>query len=134
MTASSNDALHRSQWTKLKDEYLEHQTNMGEISVPESEQSFQTPTVSSPRLPSKPKSVTNTPISDVTKGIQPTPPLPTYPIGCLVFAKNVHPETNKTALRALFSAVFENGNTDGKFSQIDYIDYTRGLDVVRGFN
>ena len=124
---------HRSQWTKLKDEYLEHQKHMKETSLPETERSLQTPPVSSHQLPNKPKAIMTTTVSDLasTKRI---PPPPTYPIGCLVFVKNVHQETNKTALRELFSAVFKNESADQKLSQIDYVDYTRGLETVRGFS
>ncbi len=127
---------HRSQWTKLKDEYLQHQKHMKEISLPESEQSLQT-SVSSPQFPNESKPVLTTSVSDLasTKRIQSSAPLPTYPIGCLVFVKNVHPETNKTALRELFSAALKNKDADQKMSQIiDYVDYTKGLETVRGFS
>ena len=44
-----------------------------------------------------------------------------YPPGCLVFARNLHPETNKTTLKHLFS----------KFGPgLDYVDYTKGIDSV----
>lgn len=49
----------------------------------------------------------------------------TFPTGCLVFVKNVNPETNKTTLRALFSSAITN-NTDA----VDYVDYNKGLDSV----
>ena len=48
-----------------------------------------------------------------------------YPPNCLVFVKNVHPETNKTTLRTLFSKPF-GGSTE----EIDYVDYNKGLDSV----
>lgn len=49
-----------------------------------------------------------------------------YPLDCLVFVKNVHPDTNKTTLKALFlEAIGEESDT------IDYVDYTKGLDTVR---
>ena len=57
----------------------------------------------------------------------------TYPPGCLVFVRNVHPETNKTTLRSLFLHTrgptgIEGGknNEDG----LDYLDYTKGMDCV----
>ncbi|KAL5487587.1 hypothetical protein ACEPAI_5695 [Sanghuangporus weigelae] len=46
-----------------------------------------------------------------------------YPKDCLVFVKNIHPETNKTTLRTLFSFAF-----DKDVSHIDYVDYNKGLD------
>lgn len=48
-----------------------------------------------------------------------------YPCGCLVFARNIHTETNKTTLRKLFSS------TVG-FPQdvLDYVDFNKGMDSV----
>ncbi|KAF8914388.1 hypothetical protein CPB84DRAFT_1841100 [Gymnopilus junonius] len=54
-----------------------------------------------------------------------------FPPGCLVFVRNVHPETNKTTLRTLFSQACQA--TDGSppassADGLDYIDYLKGLD------
>lgn len=62
-----------------------------------------------------------------------------YPSGCLVFVRNLHPETNKTTLRTLFSRAWdedphsdEQGLTSaGGGSGLDYLDYTKGMDRVR---
>jgi len=48
--------------------------------------------------------------------------LPSYPPGCVLFARHVPPDTNKTALRTLFSALLADA------SALDYVDYTKGLD------
>lgn len=59
-----------------------------------------------------------------------------YPPGCLVFIRNVHPETNKTTLRNLFLRAREervgNGDSSGKKDEdgIDYLDYTKNMDCV----
>jgi xRRM domain len=59
-----------------------------------------------------------------------------YPPGCLVFIRNVHPETNKTTLRNLFlharEETVESGDSGGKKDEdgIDYLDYTKGMDCV----
>ncbi|KAH9939331.1 uncharacterized protein BXZ73DRAFT_76042 [Epithele typhae] len=46
-----------------------------------------------------------------------------FPLGCVVFVRNVHPETNKTALKALFSLrAFKDSP-----SALDYIDYNKGM-------
>ena len=65
-----------------------------------------------------------------TAGIHPNS---TYPSGCLVFVRNVHPETNKTTLRSLFlrargptEIVVGKKDDDG----LDYLDYTKGMDCV----
>ena len=51
-----------------------------------------------------------------------------YPPNCLVFARNLHPETNKTTLRKLFSTAL-TPSMDG----LDYVDYNKGMDSVRFF-
>ena len=62
-----------------------------------------------------------------------------YPSGCLVFVRNLHPETNKTTLRTLFSRAWDedphfdeqgSAGAGGGFG-LDYLDYTKGLDRVR---
>jgi hypothetical protein len=60
------------------------------------------------------------------------PPLDTsapYPPGCLIFVRNVHPETNKTTLRKLFSSAFKDldgGSKEG----LDYVDFNKGMNSV----
>ncbi|KIO31067.1 hypothetical protein M407DRAFT_19942, partial [Tulasnella calospora MUT 4182] len=49
-----------------------------------------------------------------------------YPQGCLVFVRNVHPGTNKTTLKKVLSLPFTKKHHDG--SEIDYVDWTKGLD------
>jgi hypothetical protein len=53
-----------------------------------------------------------------------------YPYGCLLFVKNVHPETNKTTLRALFSHAFKTC-LDNAGDALDYVDFNKGMDTVR---
>jgi len=56
-----------------------------------------------------------------------------YPMGCLVFTRNVHPETNKTTLRALFSAAFSaiSGGNQLPNDGLDYVDFNKGSESVR---
>ena len=59
-----------------------------------------------------------------------------YPPGCVIFVRHVPTDTNKTALRARFSALLaEDGNDDHNMAPaaaaLDYVDYTKGLDSVR---
>ncbi|KAG2042062.1 hypothetical protein BDR03DRAFT_912464 [Suillus americanus] len=49
-----------------------------------------------------------------------------YPFGCLVFARNLHLETNKTTLRALFATTFKSSPVDP--AGIDYVDFNKGMD------
>ncbi|OJA18089.1 hypothetical protein AZE42_04161 [Rhizopogon vesiculosus] len=50
-----------------------------------------------------------------------------YPFGCLVFSRNLHPETNKTTLRALFTTAFKSSPLDT--GSLDYIDFNKGMDT-----
>ena len=63
---------------------------------------------------------------DTTSNVSPqTSETWTYPPNCLVFVRNVHPETNKTTLRSLLANAF-----GGSVEKIDYVDYNKGLDSV----
>ena len=57
-----------------------------------------------------------------------------FPPGCLVFVRNVHPETNKTTLKTLFSAhAFGRDSSAASSSSavaIDYVDYNKGMTSV----
>lgn len=58
-----------------------------------------------------------------------------YPFDCLVFARNIHPETNKTTLKSLFGqALQDDDNGDQGRGQapagLDYVDFTKGMDSV----
>ena len=54
-----------------------------------------------------------------------------YPPGCVIFVRHVPPDTNKTALRARFSALLADDDDDDNAAALDYVDYTKGLDTVR---
>lgn len=56
-----------------------------------------------------------------------------YPLGCLLFVRNVHPETNKTTLKTLFSSGLTAGGAEGGVlpEGIDYVDFNKGMDSVR---
>lgn len=66
------------------------------------------------------------------------PPIHTnslYPSGCLVFVRHLHPETNKTTLRALFAHAWSTDagapSSSKSADGIDYLDYMKGMDSVR---
>ena len=59
--------------------------------------------------------------------VQDSPAL--YPTGCLVHARHVHPETNKTTLRKLFSQAFTQDTTKPGHG-INYVDFNKGMDAV----
>ena len=63
---------------------------------------------------------------DVAASPEVIPPALNYPVGCLVFVKNLNSDTNKTVLRSLLASPFPAESP----GCIDYVDYTRGLDSV----
>ncbi|KAI0355487.1 hypothetical protein OH77DRAFT_1480149 [Trametes cingulata] len=51
-----------------------------------------------------------------------------FPPGCLVYVRNVHPETNKTTLKALFAAHgFGASASASGAAALDYVDYSKGM-------
>jgi hypothetical protein len=79
------------------------------------------------------RGVLNSAPAEVPWQAEPTmfPPDAPFPPGCLVFVRNVHPHTNRTALRGLLGrALAERGLA---METIDYVDYTKGMDSVRFF-
>ncbi|KAI0329662.1 hypothetical protein GY45DRAFT_1324801 [Cubamyces sp. BRFM 1775] len=57
--------------------------------------------------------------STSTQALDPSAP---FPPGCLVYVRHVHPETNKTTLKALFGA-----HAPGAAAALDYVDYNKGM-------
>lgn len=51
-----------------------------------------------------------------------------FPSGCLVFVRHVHPDTNRTTLRTLFSRAWEESSANKDV--IHYIDYGKNTDTV----
>jgi hypothetical protein len=58
---------------------------------------------------------------------------PSYPPRCLLFVKNIDPETNKTTLKVLLGRAFGKGK-GSKGGEIDYVDFSKGLDSVGIFH
>ncbi|KAK7443231.1 hypothetical protein VKT23_015829 [Stygiomarasmius scandens] len=56
----------------------------------------------------------------------PASPNSVYPPSCLVYVKNVHPETNKTTLKTLFGQCFPDSGGKGG---VDYVDFNKGMDT-----
>ena len=136
-------ALPKARWDALKDEYLEHrQRLLDEIarqdapasaaSSPPLERRRQrqrgplaTADASEERVPRSAR--TRNPESEQEQASSLSPSLDPgapYPPGCLVFVRNVHPETNKTTLKALLSA-------HAPPAVVDYVDYSKGMVSVR---
>jgi len=106
--------ITKARWEELRDEYLAYRTQLLNVVHEEDRKCIQSkPGMAGPALP---PSLSNGPHSTVTQD---------YPCGCLVFARNIHTETNKTTLRKLFSSAIG-------FPQdvLDYVDFNKGMDSV----
>ncbi|KAF8589649.1 hypothetical protein K439DRAFT_1383226 [Ramaria rubella] len=112
-------ALPKRKWDSLKAEYLAHRQRLlsqvaenetgPEVSV---ETSFLKPDIKkapSPQLQVEEMS------QDQSSNW--------YPHNCLIFVRNIHHETNKTTLRALFSAPLSSKGA------VDYVDFNKGIDT-----
>lgn len=120
--------LSKRKWEKLKEEYLLYQQRLL------SEAAKNPNRASAPQVSKRAgddddenrRIKTSQPLAHFTSDTQiAPPPQTTYPLNCLVFVKNIQPDTNKTTLKKLFSVAFEDSE-----GQIDYVDYTKGLDTV----
>ena len=55
-----------------------------------------------------------------------------FPQGCLLFVKNLHPQTSKMTLKKLFESKLESalGPTDNVRGGLDYVDWSKGMSSV----
>jgi len=55
----------------------------------------------------------------------------TFPRGCLLFIKNLHPQTNKTTLKKLFEGALESESSPRSNGRgLDYVDWSKGMSSV----
>jgi hypothetical protein len=123
----------KARWEELRAEYLLYRQQLiDEINCyqDEEETSRQKDTVDEgyyegakeDQVASSSKGKQHVPTAQYAAGILPDSP---YPTACLVFVRHVHPETNKTTLRTLFSQAWAESD-----NAIDYIDYSKNTDSV----
>jgi hypothetical protein len=117
--------LTKERWEELQAEYVEYRdVLLGRIAAPSS---------STPQSIAPPASTHTAPATKVTDAFREarlqhaSVSSLNFPPGCVIFARQVPQDTNKTALRALFSALLAGDST----AVLDYVDYTKGLDTVR---
>ncbi|KAJ7355840.1 hypothetical protein DFH08DRAFT_1076830 [Mycena albidolilacea] len=105
-------ALSKARWDELNAEYLAYRTRiLADIAPAE-------PDVPGPSALPEPKRRVS-PARDI---VAPPPTNMSYPQNCLVFVRNIHPETNKTTLRTFFAKAVEVKEA------IDYVDFNKGMD------
>ncbi|KAH8106498.1 hypothetical protein DFH11DRAFT_1639925 [Phellopilus nigrolimitatus] len=118
--------LSKKEWDRLKMEYLSLQRQLLEKTMTSSRPgpSVRVLDAQEQALRQNYTEAKETPVPAPAPAHQTTLP---YPADCLVFVKNVHPETNKTTLRSLFTHAL-GGVASGAADAIDYVDYNKGLD------
>ncbi|KAJ3764313.1 hypothetical protein EV360DRAFT_65613 [Lentinula raphanica] len=134
-------ALPKIRWDQLKEEYLAWQRQLREQVLAEQDRqkeelaSQMKEELGDEELHLKESKVdsNSTSSSAALPSSQLSSSSSSYPQNCLVFVRNVHPGTNKTTLRSLFSKALASGGLQ-KSSQpqdqnIDYVDYTKGMDT-----
>ncbi|ETW83557.1 hypothetical protein HETIRDRAFT_311772 [Heterobasidion irregulare TC 32-1] len=123
-------ALSRARWEQLQDEYAAYRADLLSKMAASSVVNRVPHAFSSGRADVKPdtKADDHSPRGDAVRPMDLDPSAP-YPPNCLVFVRNVNSETNKTALRALFSAALLEGGGDLPPDGIDYVDFNKGLDT-----
>ncbi|KAI0298937.1 hypothetical protein BC826DRAFT_967269 [Russula brevipes] len=129
--------LSKERWEALQSEYVEYRdallrhvaaSSSASAPTPARVSAAPAPPVVIPPSPNPPTSaVASVGRAKYASMSQPpraeTPPS-YYPPGCVIFVRHIPQDTNKTALRARFSAVF----ADDDPAALDYVDYTKGLD------
>jgi len=138
--------ISKSRWEELKAEYLlyrqqlveeinQHQDKENALLRKDAQSSSDAATQPTARPYAGPSAEPVEQISALQKNHgQKTPQFHTnsrYPPGCLVFVRNLHPETNKTTLKSLFSQAWSGDAGTGTANGLDYVDYTKNMDVVR---
>ncbi|KAH8977536.1 hypothetical protein EDB92DRAFT_2119881, partial [Lactarius akahatsu] len=106
--------LPKERWDTLQAEYAEYRESLlRRIAAAAS---------STEPVPNKTKSARDPPEEPQRAPAANPPQTQSYPPGCVLFARHVPPDTNKTALRARFSALLADADA------LDYVDYNKGLD------
>jgi 2-phospho-L-lactate guanylyltransferase (CobY/MobA/RfbA family) len=124
--------LSKRRWEELQEEYLAYRQKLLAVDNPV----LNTPHVAEHSQASgRKRSVSPSRNEPTTAVMSVSQDLisPSYPTGCLVFVRNVQPETNKTTLRTLFAAAFQAGpvGDQSPIDGLDYVDFTKGMDSVR---
>ena len=127
--------LPRRRWDELKEEYLRYQKSTLEELVAFNDGSFSAPTASTSTTTQDLRGQAASPEHPSPRHSEEPPCEPQttldseFPLNCLVFVRNVHSETNKTALRKIFHTALGTASASG----LDYVDYIKGADTVCSF-
>ncbi|KAF8205505.1 hypothetical protein K438DRAFT_1578962 [Mycena galopus ATCC 62051] len=105
--------LSKARWDELNAEYLNYRTTLlADIPAVENvDVPAPPPLQDKPELKPRALPVEVAPVGNMS-----------YPQSCLVFVRNIHPETNKTTLRNFFAKAVDVNEA------IDYVDFNKGMD------
>ncbi|KAH0840207.1 hypothetical protein J3R83DRAFT_1208 [Lanmaoa asiatica] len=120
--------ISKTHWDALNEEYLLYKQHLvDEMARTQTERCEDAPVDATENEDGEP---TAFPCSYPQTQTQTTPSSP-YPFNCLVFVRNVHPETNKTTLKSLFCQAFQDGSGQGDTATgvVDYVDFNKGMDT-----
>ncbi|KAI9057683.1 hypothetical protein FKP32DRAFT_1660778 [Trametes sanguinea] len=136
--------LRKARWDELKEEYLSYRQRL----LDQTAASAQHAAARGPRSADHTRDITERPqhaAAEPNAGLSaddagprnapapsPSSSSASFPPGCLVYVRNVHAETNKTTLRALFGArAFASASaaaaTASAPAALDYVDYSKGM-------
>jgi hypothetical protein len=116
--------ISKARWEELRDEYLAYREELLRQIAVEEDATLQIPPQLQPPIAERRDPTPPAPVSRPQ-----THALSSYPIGCLVLVRNIHPETNKTTLRTLFTSTVGLGQ-----ELLDYVDYNKGMNSVSLIN
>ncbi|KAF8318107.1 hypothetical protein DL93DRAFT_429236 [Clavulina sp. PMI_390] len=121
------------EWVRRRDEYLSYQA---QLSGAASRSQLPAPRPPQPDAFPRPSTVNRDSLPParsqdlhITEEASRDPPA--YPLGRLIFVKNVHPETSKTTLKQFLGKAlvgFEGAPGVVKGKEIDYVDYQKNMD------
>ena len=111
-------AITKARWEGLRDEYFAYRAQLLNV-VHEEARKFGTNVQPKPGIAEQGRPTSGSDGPSNSTGQQ------DYPRGCLIVAKNIHMETNKTTLRKLFSSAVGVSQ-----DVLDYVDFNKGMDSV----
>jgi len=125
--------ISKARWEELREEYLAYRQQLLDELEAEQQQQFthvtSTASTSHSKIQTDEPEIQALPETSIQPHAERIHVGSPFPSGCLVFVRHVHPETNKTTLRALFSQAW-NAHNSQTADGLDYLDYSKGLDTV----
>ncbi|KAL0581483.1 hypothetical protein V5O48_000526 [Marasmius crinis-equi] len=123
--------LSKSRWEALKEEYLDYRNRLVQELVEYEDQQKQQNQHSGNDEPYGSERGPVHGYALITDAAVPSLSMRSpFPPSCLVFVRNIHPQTNKTTLKSLFTNLFSPNapHSGAQAIGLDYVDYNKGMD------